>query len=84
MEYAKIVVKNNYEKRGDLVLRSYVRALRKIQEGRLLDGDNACIYGVIDDEKKFHELFTNIVIDYDDYVLVYVVEILNLMLMIAI
>ena len=63
MKYAKIVVKNNYEKRGDLVLRSYIRALRKINEERLLDGENALIYGIIDDENKFHELFTDEIIE---------------------
>lgn len=78
MEYAKIVVKYNYEKRGDLVLRSYIRTLKKIQEGRLLDGDNGFIYGIIDEDKKFHELFTNQVINYDDYFLVDAVEIFDI------
>ena len=77
MRYAKILVKNNYEQRGDLVLRSYVRALKKISEGRLLDGDNAVIYGVIADDGKFYELFTNEVIDYDNYVYVDIEEIFD-------
>ena len=77
MRYAKIIVKNNYEQRGDLVLRSYVRALKKIREGRLLDGDNAIIYGVINDDGKFYELFTNEVIDYDNYVYVDIEEIFD-------
>ena len=77
MKYAKIVVKNNYEKRGDLVLRSYIRALRKINEERLLDGENALIYGIIDDENKFHELFTDEIIDHDDYILVDIEEIFD-------
>ena len=68
MEYAKIIVKNNYEKRGDLVLRSYIRAIKKANAGKLLDGENALIYGVIDDNNNFHELFTNRVINYDNYV----------------
>lgn len=69
MDYAKIVVKNNYEKRGDLVLRSYVRALKKIGEpGKfLLNGDEALIYGVIDLDGKFHEIFTNNVIDFSGH-----------------
>ena len=77
MKYAKIVVKSNYEKRGDLVLRSYVRALKKVGEKGFLDGDNAFIYGVIDDNNRFHELFTNEIIDYDNYVLVDVDEIFD-------
>ena len=74
MEYAKIVVKNNYEQKGDLVLRSYIRALRKIHEGKLLDGENASIYGVVDNNGDFHEFFTNKVINYDNYVLVSIDE----------
>ena len=77
MEYAKIIVKNNYEQRGDLVLRSYIRALRKVQEGRLLDGDNAAIYGVIGRDGQFYELFTNKVINYDEYVIVTIDEIFD-------
>ena len=67
MRCAKIVVKNNYEKRGDLVLRSYIRALRKINAGVFLDGDNAVIYGIVDNSGIFHELYTDEVIDYDNY-----------------
>ena len=74
MEYAKIIVKNNYEQRGDLVLRSYIRALRKTGVGRLLDGENAVIYGVVDNNGRFHEFFTNKVINYDNYVLVSIDE----------
>ena len=76
MEYAKIIVKNNYEKRGDLVLRSYIRAMRKIHEGRLLDGDNAVIYGVVNNG-EFHELFTNRVINHSDYIYVNIDEIFD-------
>lgn len=65
MNYAKIVVKNNYAKRGDLVLRSYIRALSKIKAELLLDGDSAFIYGIIDEKGKFHELFTKEIIDYE-------------------
>ena len=69
MKCAKIVVKNNYEKKGDLVLRSYIRALRKVSADLLLDGDNAIIYGKVLDDGRFYELFTNMIID-SDYTLV--------------
>lgn len=81
MKCAKIIVKNNYEKRGDLVLRSYVRAIQKIHEARLLDGENAIIYGVADETGRFYELFTNIPIDYDDYELVTTKEIFDIGIM---
>ena len=68
MSYAKITVKSNYEKRGDLVLRSYVRGLQKIEAMSLLDNDKAYIYGVVDQKGVFHELFTKQIIDFDEYV----------------
>lgn len=67
MKYAKIIVKNNYEQRGDLVLRSYVRAMNRINATSFLDGDNALIYGMVDDDGIFYEMFTREVIDYDEY-----------------
>ena len=69
MEYAKIIVKNDYEKRGDLVLRSYIRALKKVGKAGelLLNGDEGIIFGVIDLDGNFHELFTNNIIDYNGY-----------------
>ena len=70
MEYAKIIVKNNYEQRGDLVLRNYVRALRKLRASNFLDGRNALIYGIVDDNGEFYEMLTREKIDYDDYVLI--------------
>ena len=81
MRYAKIIVKNNYEKRGDLVLRSYIRALKKINESRLLDGDNAVIYGVVNENGEFHELFTNEIIDFDEYIYVNIEEIFDVAMM---
>lgn len=81
MEYAKIEVKSNYDKRGDLVLRSYVRALKKVEESRLLSGNSAFIYGIVDDNNDFHELFTNEIIDFDDYVYVDFDEIFNVQTM---
>ena len=70
MKYAKIIVKNNYEQRGDLVLRNYVRALRKLRATNFLDGRNALIYGIVDDNGEFYEMLTREKIDYDDYVLI--------------
>ena len=69
MEYSKIIVKNNYEKRGDLVLRSYIRALKRAGKAGelLLNNDEAFIFGVIDLNGNFHEIFTNNIIDYKDY-----------------
>ncbi len=82
MEYARITVKSDYNKRADLVLRSYIRALIKsnIKEllsdlicdykGPYLNGDRAYIYGIVDDNGLFHELFTGNIIDYSDYEIV--------------
>ena len=67
MSFARIKVKNNYEKRGDLVLRSYIRALKKVNANLLLDGDDAYIYGVVDKNGTFHELFTKETFKYDYY-----------------
>lgn len=67
MRYGKIVVKSNYEKKGDLVLRSYVRAMQKANLNAFLEGENGIIYGEINEDGLFHELLTNKVIDYDDY-----------------
>ncbi len=78
MKYAKIIVKNDYEKRGDLVLRSYIRALKKINAKSLLNGDEAFIYGVVDDNNKFYEFFTKQIIDYHNYQDASIDEILNL------
>ncbi len=81
MEYAKITVKRVYNKRGDLVLRSYIRALIKSDipsllssdygiekyNGPYLNIDQAYIYGLVDESGLFHELFTGNIIDYSDY-----------------
>ena len=67
MNVGRIVVKNNYEKRGDLVLRSYIRALKKIKAGVLLREDHAYIYGNIGEDGKFYEFFTKELIDYNYY-----------------
>lgn len=76
MKYAKIVIKDRYEQKGDLVLRSYIRAIKKIKANLLLglnlfsDSEKAYVYGVIKDDNKFHEFFTDRVIDYDNYEIV--------------
>ncbi len=73
MSFARILVKDNYEQRGDLVLRSYIRAVKKLKVHALLCHDllsnveKAYIYGEIKEDNKFHEFFTDRVIDYDDY-----------------
>ena len=67
MEYAKITVKSDYTKRGDLVLRSYIRALEKIEANEFLDNDMGFIYGIVNNDGKFYEFFTGKMIDYDDY-----------------
>lgn len=67
MVVARIVIKENYENKNDLVLRSYVRALRSLGNNPYFDEDKAYIYGTIDDENAFHELFTNKLIPYDNY-----------------
>jgi len=66
MNFGKIIVKNDYENKGDLVLRSYVRAMKKSNLTPFIDGDNAVIYGVVKDDTLFHELLTDKVIDYDN------------------
>ncbi len=78
MEYAKIIVKNRYEKRGDLVLRSYIRALKKIEANTFLDGDNGLIYGTIGDDGNFREFFTREIIDYNSLVFVPHSEFVNI------
>ena len=76
MNYSRIVIKSNYEKRGDLVLRSYIRAVKKLKLNALLCNDllshneKAYIYGEIKEDNKFHEFITDKVIDFDNYELI--------------
>ena len=76
MEFAKIVVKDNYENEGDLVLKSYIEALKKNNLNLLLglnlftNAETAYIFGIIKEDNKFHEFFTDRIIDYDNYVIV--------------
>ena len=55
--YAKIIVKNNYESENDLVFRPLIRAYNLLKMNTLLEDDNALLLGVIEDG-KFIELFT--------------------------
>lgn len=67
MVVAKIVIKDNYEKENDLVLRSYIRALQKINENPYLEGNRAYIYGIIDKDNNFYEMLTGKYIPYKSY-----------------
>ena len=78
MKYAKIIVKNNYRRRGDLVLRSYIRALEKIKADSLLNEGEAYIYGRVDGEGVFHELFTGKDIGFNRFVYVSKEELLQI------
>lgn len=67
MVVARIVIKEKYEKKNDLVLRSYVRALRNIGDNPYIEDDKAYLYGIIGDDNKFHELLTGEIIYYSNY-----------------
>lgn len=67
MKYAKIIVKNNYEKEQDLVFRPLVRAYQKVGASTLLEDGNAILLGTIDDNGIFQELFTRKIIDFNGY-----------------
>lgn len=66
MGFARIVVKNNYAKKGDLVFRRLIRAYQKIGAKSLVNGDRAIILGIVTDG-VFHELFTGKPIEYSYY-----------------
>ena len=88
MEYAKMTIKSDYRQRGDLVLRSYIRAMIKTLTPELLDINNdyeklinykgpylcdidkAYIYGIVDDNGVFYEIFTWQAIPYANYELI--------------
>lgn len=76
MKFAKIVLKNNYDKKGDLVLRSLIRAYDAIGVNPvLLYHGEALIIGVVDGKDNlFHEVFTGNVIEYDDFDLISIAE----------
>lgn len=66
MVLGKIVVKNNYEQKGDLVFRPLIRAYKNNGFDAFIDGDKALILGIIRDN-VFYELFTSEVIPYANY-----------------
>jgi hypothetical protein len=76
MNYAKIIVKNEYENDGDLVLSNYIEAIKKANINILLglnlftNMETAFIFGIIKEDNRFHELFTDRIIDYDNYEIV--------------
>ena len=65
--YAKIVVKNEYKKKGDLVFRPLKRAYEMINANKLMRLGNAFIIGTVNRDGEFIEFFTNKPIDYDGY-----------------
>ena len=69
MFLGKIVVKSNYEKKGDLVFRPLVRAYTNNGFDAFIEDDKAIILGIVSDN-KFYELFTWKVIPYSDYELI--------------
>ena len=56
--FAKIVVKNDYQKKGDLVFRPLLRAYNEIGAKALMERGNALLVGMVDRDGMFHELFT--------------------------
>ena len=57
MKFAKIVVKYDYEEKGDLVFRPLKRAYEKMQFSPLIENNNAILLGIVRDN-NFYELFT--------------------------
>ncbi len=66
MYLGKIVVKNNYEKKGDLVYRPLIRAYHENGLDSFISGDNVYLLGIVRDN-IFYELFTWKSIPYSDY-----------------
>lgn len=56
--FAKIIVKNDYQKKGDLVFRPLLRAYNEIGAEALMERGNALLIGMVDRDGIFHELFT--------------------------
>lgn len=68
MRYAKIIVKNDYEKRGDLVHRELIRAFKKMELDSLIMDDQIVIPGIISDkENTFYLPFTGDIVEYHQY-----------------
>lgn len=56
--FAKVIVKNDYQKKGDLVFRPLLRAYNEIGVKALIERGNALLVGMVDRDGIFHELFT--------------------------
>ena len=67
MKYARIVVKNNYQEKGDLVLRELVRAFRKLKLDSLIINDGIIIPGVVFDKGIVYIPFTEHSFEYHYY-----------------
>lgn len=68
MVFAKIVVKENYQKERDLVFRPLVRAYKRVNADCFMDNGNAVILGIVDNDGVFNEYLTGKPINYDNYV----------------
>lgn len=66
MFFGKIVVKDNYEKRGDLVFRPLIRAYSALGLDSFFENDDAILLGIIEDN-NFYELFTWKKINYSNF-----------------
>lgn len=76
--FAKVVVKNDYQKKGDLVFRPLLRAYNEIGAKALMERGNALLIGMIDRDGVFHELFTGnefYCANYEDMDMGYIYEI---------
>ena len=58
MFFAKIIVKNDYKEKGDLVFRPLLRAYKEIGADMLVERGNAILIGIVDKDGIFHEWFT--------------------------
>jgi len=66
MFFGKIVVKENYEKRGDLVFRPLIRAYNALGLDSFFENEDAILLGIIEDN-NFYELFTWKKIEYSNF-----------------
>ncbi len=66
MIFGKIVVKNNYQEKGDLVFRPLIRAYEALGFDCFFENENAFLLGIIKDD-VFYELFTLKPINYSNY-----------------
>ena len=73
MFLGKIVVKNNYEKKGDLVFRPLIRAYLNNGFDAFVKDDKAFLLGIVNND-VFYELFTWKAIPYSDYEIIDISE----------